>query len=150
MMMIWQGPERNEWATAIGRSLTMGSAAPTVPPEQNPFSLADPSFVQAILKEAGFIEIDFAEVQEPVYYGPDVDTAYGIVRSMKRTSDILAALTPGETESALERLRIMLAEQATNQGVLFASRAWIVTARRRGSPDPAGDDDQYDQVTRHT
>ncbi|MPY90721.1 MAG: methyltransferase domain-containing protein [Luteitalea sp.] len=133
VMMVWQSHDRNEWATAIHRSLTAGSAMPAQPPSgQDPFSLADPSTVEAILAGAGFTEVGFADVHVPVYYGPDVAAAYDIVCSMKSTNDMLAELDAAPAERALERLRAILAAHHTGHGVMFDSRAWIVTARRRG------------------
>jgi hypothetical protein len=73
-------------------------------------------------------------VHEPVYYGPDAAVAYQIVRGFKTTSDPLAELDPAAAQRALARLRVALAAHASGDGVWFDSRAWIVTARRRGGP----------------
>ena len=85
--------------------------------------------VEAILHKAGYSDLGFTEVHEPVYYGPDVDTAYDIVCSFKNTQDVLARLDARAAERALEQLRGMLARHLTDDGVLFDSRAWIVGAR---------------------
>jgi SAM-dependent methyltransferase len=131
VMIVWQSHDRNEWAVEIDRALTGGTATPPPPPTgSDPFSLAEPSTVEAVLTAAGLVGIGFAEVHEPVYYGPDAAFAYEIVHSLKSTSDLLAELDPAAAERALERLRAMLAARETGDGVLFDSRAWIVTARR--------------------
>jgi SAM-dependent methyltransferase len=133
VMMVWQGHDRNEWATAIHRSLSADRAMPAQPPgAPDPFSLADPSTVESILGVAGFAEVGFADVHEPVYYGPDAAAAYDLVCSMKITNDLIAELDAAAAERALARLRATLGTHATGHGVLFDSRAWIVTARRRG------------------
>ena len=93
------------------------------------FSLAETDVVEAILQKAGFADVGFAEVHEPVYYGPDVDTAYHIICSFRNTKDLLARLDAGEAERALDQLRRMFAGHLTESGVFFDSRAWIVTAR---------------------
>ena len=80
-------------------------------------------------KKSGFADVGFTEVHEPVYYGPDVDTAYHIIFSFRNTKDFLARLDAGDAERALDQLRRMLARHLTEGGVLFDSRAWIVTAR---------------------
>ena len=84
---------------------------------------------KAILKKAGFADVGFTEVHEPVYYGPDVDTAYQIIFSFRNTKDFLARLDAGDAGLACDQLRRMLARHLTEGGVLFGSRAWIVTAR---------------------
>ena len=51
----------------------------------DPFSLADPPAVTAILEGAGFADVAFTDVREPVYYGPDVAAALDWVRSFACT-----------------------------------------------------------------
>jgi hypothetical protein len=53
------------------------------------------------------------------------------VRDMKMTKALLAGMEASEVQRALARLRELLAAHDTGQGVLFDSRAWIVTARRK-------------------
>ncbi len=137
VMMVWQGPERNEWEVEIrgsleGRKEPAAVAPAAVAPEgPDPFSLADPTTVEGILDAAGFAELTFTDVREPVYYGPDVAAALDWVRGFTHTSDALKRLDPIAAERALERLREMLATHASGDGIWFDSRAWIVTARRR-------------------
>jgi hypothetical protein len=133
-MMVWQSAERNEWATAIPEALTVAdhlvsASAGQEPFWQTPFSLSDAAVVEAMLHQAGFADVGFTEVHEPVFYGPDVDTAYDIVCSFKNTQDVLAKLDAGAGKCARDQLRGMLAGHLTAEGVLFDSRAWIVSAR---------------------
>jgi SAM-dependent methyltransferase len=131
VMMVWQAHDRNEWEVAIRQSLAIpgesaiaGSAGP------DPFSLADPQAVTGILEAAGFADVAFTDVHEPVYYGPDVAAALDWVRGFRCTSDVLSRLDPAAAARALERLREMLAAHLSGSGVWFDSRAWIVSARR--------------------
>ena len=125
-VLVWQTEERNEWATANRQALTDGAGATPVS-GPNPFSLADPTLIRSILGAAGFVEIDVSDVQEPVYYGPDAAAALDFVRDMKRP--ILARLDAAAAQRTLVRLRKMLVAHETDSGVLFDSRAWLVTAR---------------------
>jgi SAM-dependent methyltransferase len=134
VMMVWQAPERNEWDVVIRRSL--GSAEePLTPPSggPDPFSLADPPTVQEVLQAAGFADVAFTDVDQPVYYGPDVTAALDWVRGFTSTSDALQRLAPAAAADATERLRAALAAHRRDDGVWFGSRAWIVTARRHRS-----------------
>jgi hypothetical protein len=125
--MVWQSHERNEWDVAIHQSL--GAAA--VPSEgSDPFSLADPPTVTEILQAAGFADVAFTDVREPLYYGPDVATALDWVRGFACTNRALERLDPAAEARAIERLRAALAAHMGDAGVWFDSRAWIVTARR--------------------
>lgn len=130
VMMVWQSADRNEWASAIHRSVTGGAAPAQSPDAPGAFSLGDPSKVRSILGAAGFTEVGFAEVQEPVYYGPDVASAYDLVGDFKTVKDQLASHEAAAAQRALASLRQTLAAHCTSDGVLFDSRAWIVTARR--------------------
>ena len=131
VMMVWQAHDRNEWDMAIRRSLTgpEGSAAvPSAGPD--PFSLADRPTVTRILEAAGFADVTFTDVREPMYFGPDVATALDWIRGFACTRETLNRLDPAAAERALGRLRTMLAAHSGDKGVRFDSRAWIVTARR--------------------
>lgn len=126
VMMVWQGRERNEWATAIQQAL--GASPPLGP--LNAFSLADAPAVESLLATAGFTDIAFAEVREPVYYGPDASAAVELVRDFKSTREMLMRMESAAAQRAAGRLRATLAAHQTGEGVLFDSRAWIITARR--------------------
>jgi SAM-dependent methyltransferase len=131
VLLVWQDRDRNEWATAIHQALAGGAAAlPAPAPGQDPFALGDPAVADGILTAAGFTEIRFTDVHEPVYYGDDCATACDVVLGLREPSDLLASLDPPAAEHALHRLRTTLAAHETDDGVLFDSRAWIITARR--------------------
>ena len=131
-MMVWQQHDRNEWSVLIERVL---AAAADVPPASpmlpDPFSLADPTSTERILVTAGFVAVSFTDVHEPVYYGPNVDSALAWIRGFSSVNDVLERLNSASTELVLERLRQRLATRATGEGVWLDSRAWIVAAARR-------------------
>jgi SAM-dependent methyltransferase len=131
VMMVWQGHERNAWDVAIHGSLEFEGSVVVAPKGPDPFSLADPTTVEGILDAAGFADVTFTDVHEPVYYGPHVAAALDWVRSFTCTNEVLKRLDPVAAERALGRLRETLAAHASGDGVWFDSRAWIVTARRR-------------------
>jgi ubiquinone/menaquinone biosynthesis C-methylase UbiE len=132
VMMVWQAHERNEWSVALELSLAGGvGARPPVHQAVEPFSLADPAAVVRTLEEAGFVDVTFTDVHEPVYYGPDVATALEWVRGFACTNEVLRSLDAGSAQRSLERLRETLGAHAGAAGVWFDSRAWIVAARRR-------------------
>ena len=132
VMLVWQAPEHNEWDVAIRRSLAEpGEPAGPAPAGTDPFSLSDPSTVREILETAGFADVAFTDVREPVYYGPDVDAALDWVRGFACTNEALNRLDPAAATRATGRLREMLAAHLTDDGIWFDSRAWTVTAHRR-------------------
>jgi ubiquinone/menaquinone biosynthesis C-methylase UbiE len=138
VMMVWQAHERNEWDVAIHQSLEAAEGPMAgASGRPDPFSLADPPTVKEILQAAGFAGVDFTDVHEPVYYGPDVAAALDWVRGFTCTSEVLKRLDPAAATRADERLRQALAAHLSDDGVWFNSRAWIITAHRhRAGPRP--------------
>ncbi|WP_329282059.1 class I SAM-dependent methyltransferase [Streptomyces sp. NBC_01451] len=130
VLLVWQERERNEWATAIRRTLTSAASASAAPRGPDPFSLADPTVTEGILTAAGFTDVGFADVHEPVYYGPDSASAFDAVLRLWEFKDLLATFDATAAEQARTRLRATLDAHNTDGGVYFDSRAWIVTARR--------------------
>jgi SAM-dependent methyltransferase len=132
VMMVWQASERNEWDLAVRRSLGATDApVPGASDLPDPFSLADPQTVKEILHSAGFVDVDFGDVDEPVYYGPGVASALAWVRGFMSTQAVLQTLDPAAAMAAVEHLREELAAHLRDDGVWFDSRAWIVTAQHR-------------------
>ena len=139
VMLVWQGRNRNEWSTAIRQAIADPDAlrpdqpvrSPDQPvPRPDPFALGDQAVAGSILAAAGFAEVGFTDVDEPVYYGPDPAVAYDLVLGLRDPRDLLAGLDAAAAGRARQRLRAILAEHDTGGGVFFGSRAWIVTARR--------------------
>ncbi|XVU21313.1 class I SAM-dependent methyltransferase [Actinoplanes sp. CA-054009] len=115
-MLVWQSSARNEWDVTIREALD-------VPVAPEPFSLSDPPAVRRILEAAGFTDVAFIDVHEPVYYGPDIEAALTWVSGF--TCARPALRDPGATD----RLRALFATHQTPDGIWFDARAWIVTAR---------------------
>jgi ubiquinone/menaquinone biosynthesis C-methylase UbiE len=134
-LMVWQGQEQNEWSTTIQRVLAPEDAAAASAAAT--FSLGDRAATTRLLTAAGFASIDFADVHEPVFYGPDIDAAHDAVVALFLAKDRLADTNPA-TDEMLQRLRAMLHAHLTAEGVFFDSRAWIVTARRTAEPSTSG------------
>jgi SAM-dependent methyltransferase len=129
VLLVWQRREDNEWALAIDAAL--GDAAHAPPPGADPFSLGKPEATARILEAAGFADVRFEDVHEPVLYGGDLDGALAWVRGFHDTSAALASLSDGEAARTVERLRETLAAHYTDEGgVVLDARSWLITARR--------------------
>jgi hypothetical protein len=84
-----------------------------------------------LLTTAGFASIDFEDVHEPVYYGPDIDAAQEAIVALFLAK---GPAGPNPAPDILRRLRVLLRAHLTANGVFFDSRAWIVSARRTDEP----------------
>jgi SAM-dependent methyltransferase len=124
-LLVWQVRERNEWALEIDAALGVE------PDDAGPFSLGDPDATTGILEGAGFVDVRLSDVDEPVFYGPDMPAALEFVYGFRSTVEALAGLEPPAAARAEQRLHETLAAHLRDDdGVVFDSRAWIVSARR--------------------
>lgn len=122
--IVWQGHPHNEWSTELDEALGLEGASSSLAA----FSLADPETATRQLERAGFQSIGLEDVQEPVFYGSSVDEAFEAVTRFQFVRQALSR--SAEPEDLLERLRAMLTEHLSAEGVLFDSRAWIITGRK--------------------
>jgi SAM-dependent methyltransferase len=131
-LLAWQELGRNEWLSAIRNALAVGRELPAPPVSApGPFGLADPDAVRKILGEAGFVDVDLADVDEPVELGTDADDAFGFVSTLSITNGMLQGLDDDTRARALAELRTTLAAHETSDGVLLGSHAWLITAVNR-------------------
>jgi len=128
-MLVWRGIEVNEWLReffgAVGSVLQMPPPPPDGP---GPFSLSDPDRVHAVLAGAGWTEAALTGHDEPLWFGPDADTATTfMVGQMRWMFDTLDDAGKVQAEANLHQV---MAEHAGEGGVVLGSGAWLVTARR--------------------
>ena len=126
VVLVWQRHRDNEWAVAIDDAIGAETFDGSV------FSLGDPDATTRILERAGFADVRFDDVDEPVFYGPDVADALEWVCGFSDVRDVLSSLDPSGRDRTLQRLReLMAAHSRDDRGVVFASRTWLINARRR-------------------
>src|SRR5438552_1183624 len=82
VMLVWQSQHRNEWATAIDAALSPGKPTPGPAHGANPLLAGAACRSRLDSGAAGFSDVGFEDVHEPVFYGPDAESAYEIVCSM--------------------------------------------------------------------
>ncbi|MEV7095381.1 class I SAM-dependent methyltransferase [Amycolatopsis sp. NPDC051045] len=124
VLLVWQERDRNEWYSVLHDAVAPGTPAPPAGPH---FSLGDPDRTRALLEGAGFAEVAFTELRDPVCYGPDAATACEFALGLLDVKQLFAA---GD-EQSVSRLRNAFAARETPEGVLLGARTWIVTARVR-------------------
>ncbi|MDQ3708582.1 MAG: methyltransferase domain-containing protein [Actinomycetota bacterium] len=128
-LLVWRGLQHNEWVAALREALSAGRALPTPPADTpGPFGLADPSFTRRVLTDAGFVDVDFDEVVEPIRFGDDADDAFAFVTTMGLTIGLTQDLDDARKAAALDALHATLVEHESGDGVLFGGSAWLVHA----------------------
>jgi SAM-dependent methyltransferase len=129
-LLAWQGVTENEWLTQFRSALAVGRDLPTPPPDApGPFAFADPDRVRAILTAAGFVDVTFTGLHEPMSFGPDADDAFRFVSDL--TAWMRGGLDDQSRNAALSALRATITEHTGERGVTFQSATWIIQARRR-------------------
>ncbi|MGE5288887.1 MAG: class I SAM-dependent methyltransferase [Micromonosporaceae bacterium] len=93
------------------------------------FSLAGTGRVGALLSGAGFGGIEFAEADEPMLIGRDVDDVLGYERTSPSARKVLTGLTPAQAGELTRQVRDRLAAYASPGGVIMPGAAWLVTAQ---------------------
>jgi SAM-dependent methyltransferase len=131
VMLVWQGVERNDWFRELVGSLAAGRDLPPPPPDApGPFAYADPARSHAVLGAAGFEDVAIEGVEAPMWFGPSADAAYRFLSTLGFSRFLLRDLDPRARERALASLRAGVEAHLADEGVVYPSAVWIVSARR--------------------
>lgn len=127
VLLTWQPPHRNEWLNTFRILFAAGQEQPALdsPP---PFSLSDPDHVRDLLTSAGFADVGLQGLDEPMYFGRDVDDACDFVSAL--FSWLLDTHDTDTQARVLDTLRANLADHQTPEGIHYNSAAWLITAQR--------------------
>jgi len=130
-VLAWRDLDRNEWLQVFRNSLAAGRQLP-VPPvgAPSPFGLADQGYVRGVLDQAGYSNVDFQSIDEPIELGSDADDAWGFIQGLGIVEGLTQDLDEPTKTEALDKLRTAVADHETPDGVLFGTSAWLITARR--------------------
>lgn len=129
-LLAWGELADNEWVAAIRKALSAGRDLPLpAPGAPGPFSMADPDRTARVLSEAGFVDLQFAEINEPIRLGEDADDAFSFASTFGITRGLTHDLDDAARAAALAALHATFVAHETDGGVLFRGSAWLVTAR---------------------
>ena len=128
-LVSWRSAGENEWISALSQALRPGGPPPA-PPEDapTPFRHADPDRAAAILTAAGFEAVRMETLDVPMYFGRDAEEGFPILRDL--LGWMVRDLEPAAADQALDRMRVLLGEHETADGVAFGCAAWLITAHR--------------------
>ncbi|MEO6713359.1 MAG: methyltransferase domain-containing protein [Mycobacteriales bacterium] len=133
-LLAWRELPRNEWVVAVRTALAAGRELPTPPADApGPFAFARRERAQDVLGRAGFVDVRFDDVAEPLTFGRDADDAFSFMSTFGMTSGLTADLDEATRTTALDALRRTVQEHETEDGVRFAGSAWLITARPSGA-----------------
>jgi SAM-dependent methyltransferase len=126
-LLTWQGMADNEWLTEFRRAMADGRDMPAPPSDApSPLALSDPKRATTILDAAGFTDISFTGLREPMRFGSTTDDAFGFVS--EQLGWMLEDLDDDRRSRALDALRTSIAAHTEDGGVFYASATWIIQA----------------------
>ena len=128
-MLVWRGPELNEWIRELFGALAAGSDLPAPPVgAPGPFAYADPDEARRVLTTAGFTDVGVDALAAPMWFGDNPQAAQRFVLGLMGW--LLNGLDDATVHRAHHNLHATLAAHATPDGVTFASASWLIQARR--------------------
>jgi SAM-dependent methyltransferase len=131
--VCWQDASRNRLFGDSARELAAlfpGRPAPD-PQAPGPLAFADANRVRAILDEAGWSQIDIAELVAPMqlFGTTDFDTALEASLRVGSAARMLQGADADTARTVHEAMRRVLHAQWTDDGAVVDSVTWVVTAR---------------------
>ena len=139
LLLAWRELARNEWVTAIRDALSVAGPLPEPPLNvPGPFGLADADHVRQVLEAARFADVALEEIDEPIELGSDAADAFRFVSGFGITRGVTQDMDEDQKDRALEALNRTMLEHETDEGVLFGTSAWLVTARARPAAATGG------------
>jgi SAM-dependent methyltransferase len=129
--IVWRSLAENEVFSEIRRAISVGRNLPDpAAGAPSPFGLADTDFTERALAASGFVDIGFEPCDAPYFAGADADTAYAYLSALGFTRFATADLDDTDRTHAFDALRATIEAHATEDGVVFDSACWLVSARR--------------------
>jgi len=129
VLLVWQGPQANEWIAELSGALAAGRDLPAPPSgAPGPFAQADPDAAQAVLAAAGFTHIEVDGLRQPMWFGNDAGDAHAFVLGL--LGWMLHGLDNAGRDRALSNLHATVTAHETGHGCLYQSATWLIRATR--------------------
>lgn len=127
----WRELLVNEWIMVPASAALAHLPFPDLgePGGPGPFSLADADHVRAVLGAAGFVDIELAPLDAPVFMGTDVDDAVTFMQAGEMADTLFAGADPVAAERAWDSIRDTLTTLEGPDGISLTGAVWLVTAR---------------------
>lgn|SRR5574341_1842340 len=131
--VCWQNLADNEWIV-VPAAAAQHLALPPLddPAGPGPFSLGERDRVATVLGAAQLTDIAIEPVAELLWMGPDVADTVAFLKATGMGKSLLRDADPPTVARVGEAVQAALEPYVTPDGVQLESRAWLVTADRRG------------------
>jgi len=133
LFACWQELLKNEWLAVPAVAALAHVPMPEMgePGQPGPFAFAEPSRVQSILEAAGWVDVGFEEMHEPMVMGTSVDDTVAFLQGTDIAAGLFKDAEPAAVEAAWAAIADALAGHTRDDGaVVLQGAAWLVTASR--------------------
>jgi SAM-dependent methyltransferase len=129
-LLVWQADDQNPWIAEFVGATVRTLPLPDRPDDREAISFDRPDQVESLLVRAGFVDIAFDPLFEPISFGPDLETAFRFVRGIGFVKSLLDAVEESLRPQAVAALRESLQSHTVADGVLYSSAMWLIRGRR--------------------
>ena len=129
--VCWQPPQHNPWMSITGRAVQRFLSQPDTKPDPKapgPFVFAEPAYVQEILTQAGFNNIEVQSYTCALKIANTLSEAIVMQTKIGPAARALVELEPAQRNEALQAVEAVLAEHSSDAGIALDSAVWMVSA----------------------
>ena len=130
--ICWQAPQHNPWMAIPGKAVAEflpPMDPPPQPTDPGPFAFADPDYLESILTQAGFKQIELESIEAGMYLGSSLDEVMEYQKFVGPVARVVSELEGELQEQAIAVARAAFAEHLTDSGITLPGRVWLVSAR---------------------
>lgn len=135
-MIVWRGIADNPWL-GMAKDIVLRHLPPPGDDARScgpgPFSMANTEQVTKQLEIAGYTEIDFEQIDAPVFVGSTLDDAVNFQLMLGPAGEVYreaGELAERRRDEIVADLKRELARYQTDEGIILGSSSWKVQARK--------------------
>ena len=132
--VCWQSPEKNPFMSVAGRAAQpfLPESEPQDPCAPGPFAFADPHWIEEVLDNAGFSDVNITSLNPHLAVGKTLDESMYFQARVGPLARALSELDESLQAEAKQAVRDALSEYENDDGVILPAAAWLVQAINPG------------------
>ena len=132
--VCWQSPEKNPFMSVAGRAAQpfLPESEPQDPCAPGPFAFADPHWIEEVLDNAGFSDVNITSLNPHLAVGKTLDESMYFQARVGPLARALSELDESLQAEAKQAVRDALSGYETDDGVILPAAAWLVQAINLG------------------
>lgn len=131
VFLCWQAANNNEWISRVGQAVKKFLPEPTDVPDPRapgPFAFAEQAYLEDILSQAGFQNVEFQSLSIDLKLASTVEEALDFQSNIGPLSAVIAQLEGKTRDEALNAAKEVLQDSMSAEGIKLGSAVWLVTA----------------------